>query len=289
MGSRCELQLYIPDGEDAGVIAKSIIAEIARLEQKYTRYQADSVTSAINRNAGSGRRYEVDRETRELLDYAALMYRQSDGLFDITSGSLRSVWNFKSEKIPCAEDIAAVLPRIGWQKVEWQPPFIYLPIAGMELDFGGYVKEYAADCAAARCVELGVSQGLINLGGDIHILGPHPDGRPWQVGIQHPRMAELPIATVAIQAGAITTSGDYERYMIVDGIRYCHLLDPTTGRSIQPHYASVSVVAEQCLVAGTLSTLAMLHSQNNKYWIKDMDVPFLMVTPELAIVGTLDV
>ena len=140
MGSPCELRL---SGECADEIARAAQAEIARLEAKYSRYREDSLATRINRSAGDARGIEVDAETARLLDYAATAWRESGGRFDITSGILRRAWNFKAARVPTRAEIAALLPLIGWDKLEWRSPRIVLPRAGMELDFGGYVKEYA--------------------------------------------------------------------------------------------------------------------------------------------------
>lgn len=287
MGSRCELQLYAQKTH-AQAVAGEAIALVRELEKKYSRYRDDSVTSRINGAAGSGEFVEVDEETAGLLDFAGVMYQQSDGLFDITSGILRQAWDFKSNRHPDERLLAALLPRVGWPRVEWQSPWIRLPEAGMELDFGGYVKEYTADKVADLCRGLGINHGLVNLGGDIHLLGPHPDGTPWQVGIQNPRRATGAIATIALTEGAIATSGDYERYMIIDGVRYCHLLNPHSGASLQPGYASASVIGARCLIAGAFSTIALLKSRAEPDWLAEQGLPYLLIDTQLRLSGTLE-
>lgn len=284
MGSPCELQLYMDD-QNAHQVGQQAYGLIKALEAKYSRYQSDSVTSKINQSAGAAP-LELDEETARLMDYAQVMHAQSDGLFDITSGILRKAWNFKSQQLPSSEQIEQLLPLIGWQKVEWSAPFFRLPKAGMEIDFGGYVKEYATDVVAQFCVDAGIEHGLINLGGDIHVIGPHLDGTPWQVGIQHPRLAQKAIATIDITQGAIATSGDYERFMLIDGIRYSHLLNPFTGHSIQPAYASASVIAPQCIVAGSFSTITLLKSSTEPQWIFDAGVPYLLIDQTMQMRGS---
>jgi len=286
MGSPCELRLYAPDRAQADVAAMRGKAEIARLEQVYSRYRADSVTTRINQSAGDPRGVEVDDETSGLLDYAAAAHEQSDGLFDLTSGVLRRVWDFKSGRVPDKKQIAAVLPLIGWDKVIWRRPRIALPVAGMELDFGGFVKEYTADCAAQVCRDAGIAHGLVELGGDIALVGPHPDGSSWRVGIQHPRDLKNPIAYVEIGEGAIATSGDYERFMEVKGKRYCHIMNPRTGRPAQ-HLSSVSVVAPQCLIAGTATTIAILKEKAGPAWLRELGVSYLCFDQRLRPVGNL--
>jgi thiamine biosynthesis lipoprotein len=286
MGSPCELRLYAPTRARADAAAQAGRAEIERLEQKYSRYRDDSITSRINRSAGDAAGIEVDAETAGLLDYAAQAFTQSEGRFDITSGVLRQAWDFKAGKLPQQAQIDALLPRIGWAKLRWQNPYLVLPLAGMELDFGGYVKEYTADTVAQTCRTAGVAHGLVELGGDIAIIGPHPDGAPWRVGVRDPRLPEQAVAVIDLRAGAIASSGNYERYLDIDGVRYCHILDPRSGWPVQG-MAAVSVIAPQCLVAGTASTIAMLMGDDAQNWLNALGLPYLCVDAEGAMNGRL--
>ena len=127
----------------------------------------------------------------------------------------------------------------------------------MEIDFGGFGKEYAADRAAAALLAQGIESGYVNLSGDVHVLGPKADGAPWGIGIQHPRDPRKVIATIPVHRGGLATSGDYERYFEQDGKRYCHILNPHTGMPVN-HWQSVSVLASTTLTAGSLCTIAML-------------------------------
>lgn len=276
MGSPCQVKVYAPGEERARAAAQAACDEVLRLEKKYSRYLDDSLTARINRSAGDAAGIEVDEETAALLDYAAVAHRESGGLFDITSGILRRAWDFKSGRLPAQCEIDALLPLVGWHQVRWGRPRLVLPRAGMQLDFGGYVKEYAADAAAAHLANLGIRHGLVDLGGDIRILGPHPDGQSWRVGIRDPGGAGA-IGVLDLSAGAIATSGDYERGMVVEGRRYSHLLDPRTGWPVES-FASVSVVAPQCLVAGTATTTALLMGTvRGGAWLDDLGLPNLRI------------
>lgn len=123
-------------------------------------------------------------------------------------------------------------------------------------------------------------------GGDIAVVGPHPDGGAWRVGIRHPRDPEKPIAYVELREGAVATSGDYERFMEVDGQRYCHILNPQTGLPAR-HLASVSVLAPQCLIAGTATTVAMLREGEGEAWLESLGLPYLVVSQRMRVSGTL--
>jgi thiamine biosynthesis lipoprotein len=283
MASPCNLQM---DGQDERLMrqaAKAAIAEVQRIEQKFSRYREASVVSRINRAAGL-QAVTVDAETQGLLDFADALWRQSGGLFDATSGVLRRAWDFKKARLPEADQLQALLPLVGWQQLERKGQQVRLKQVGMELDFGGFGKEYAADRAAAVLQSYGMQHALVNLGGDLHALGdrglPEFDAAPWQIDIQPPRLQAdrqaSALATLPLTRGGLATSGDYERFFILDGKRYCHVLDPRTGWPVQ-HWQSVSVLAANTVTAGALTTIAMLKGAQARAWLDEQDVNYLMV------------
>jgi thiamine biosynthesis lipoprotein len=287
MGSPCEFSFFCESRNEAAILAEICGREVDRLERKFSRYREDSLASRINRSAGDGSGVEVDPETASLLDFAATAHRESGGRFDPTSGVLRRVWDFKSGCLPSPEAIAETRSLVGWSKVEWTKPRIRLHLPGMELDFGGFVKEYAADRVAQLCRERGLGSGLIDLGGDLAVVGPHPDGSPWLVGIRDPGSPGRALARIAIDRGGLATSGDYERFMIVDGIRYSHLLDPRTGNCHRGGPACVSIKAPHCLVAGIASTIAMLHGESEApEFLSRVGLPHLLVEQSGKVSGT---
>jgi thiamine biosynthesis lipoprotein len=278
MGTQCRIRIEGASLQIAQDAAQAAIDEVRRIEAKYSRYRADSIVSRINAAAGSGAVVEVDAETADLLDFAASLHAYSQGLFDITTGVLRSVWDFRSACIPDPAAVREVLARVGWQRVDWQRPGVALTVAGMELDFGGFGKEYAADRAGTLLAEHGIASGFVNLGGDIRVIGPRPDGSNWSFGIAHPRRSGEVIAGLELAQGGLATSGDYERYLEVDGKRYCHILDPRTGWPVQ-HWQSVSVFGPACLAAGALSTIAMLQGPAAHDFLRSEGVGFLTIGP----------
>lgn len=288
MASTCEIRIAGMSRRSAEPLARAAIAEVQRIESKFSRYREASVVSRINAGAGRGQPVEVDVETADLLDFAAQLHAGSGGLFDITSGMLRQAWDFKAKRRPTEAQLAALLPRVGWTQVRWQrrgpgqPGRIELPRAGMELDFGGFGKEYAADRAATLLQERGVRHGMVNLGGDIRLIGPRLGGRPWVLGVQHPRQADALVARVELGDGALATSGDYERFFELDGVRYCHILDPRSGRPVS-HWQSVSVVAPACLAAGALTTIAMLLQGEALDFLRGQNVGFLAIDAQGAV------
>jgi len=285
MGSPCEIQLFAATEAQARHAVDLVVADIERLEARYSRYRDDSLLSAINRVAASGGAITVDAETASLLDYAQACHVQSDGLFDITSGVLRRAWRFDEPRLPDPAEVERLLERVGWDRLIWTRPELSFPTPGLEIDFGGIVKEYAADRAAALCLEAGLARGAINLGGDIRVLGPRADGSPWRVGIRHPRNKDTAL-TIPLARGALASSGDYERCVVIDGVHYSHILNPKTGAPVRG-LASVSVVADLCVVAGSASTIAMLREAQGPAWLEALGSPCLWVTIDGEIGGSL--
>lgn len=284
MGCPCEIHLY---GAHANAVLDLARAEIERLEAKYSRYRDDSLISRINRSAGQSRGVAVDDETASLLNYVCVAYAQSDGLFDPTAGVLRRAWDFSTQRLPSQQQIDNLLPLIGWDRVSWQPPHLLLPTAGMQLDFGGLVKEYTADSVARLCREQGIRHGMVDLGGDLAVVGPHPDGTPWRVGIRDPWGKQQAIATIELMDGGLATSGDYERHIEVNGTRYGHILDPRSGWPVQS-LVSASVWAPRCVVAGTAATVAMLKGTGAVNWLHAAGVHSLCIDRDGALRNSSD-
>lgn len=284
MGCPCELRFDADSKEAFSWAVEPCLHEIRRFETKYSRYLPDSVTSAINRAAGASA-VPIDAETAAILSYAAVCHEQSDGLFDITSGVFRRVWHPQRTTLPSRQELDACAAKVGWDKVRYSDRRVYLPLPEMELDFGGVVKEYAADAAAAVARDAGIHHGFINLGGDIRIVGPQSDGRPWPIGIVHPLHTDTAIATLSLAEGAVTTSGGYERFVEIEGRRYSHLVDPRTGWPVDG-LLSVSVIASQATVAGSIATVALLQPQANALsWLERCGAPYLAVDAELRCRG----
>jgi thiamine biosynthesis lipoprotein len=258
MASPNELQIWHDDQRQARTLADTAIADVRRIEAKYSRYRDESVTARINRAAG-GAAVAIDAETYALLVYADRCHLLSAGRFDITSGVLRHAWDFRRSppRLPDEAEVTAATALIDWHSVEWSRGSVRLPRRGMEIDFGGIGKEYAADRMATICHEGGAPHALANLGGDVRAAGPQHDGAPWRVGISHPRLVGAVTATVEIEGGAVATSGDYQRFFDLDGRRYCHIIDARSGQPVT-RWQSISVLAPLCVVAGSCATIAML-------------------------------
>ncbi len=273
LGGPCEVLVDTDDRDEAARALGTAAREARRIEIAFSRYLEDSIVQRINRSAGEP--VTVDEETTALLEYAATCHAASGGLFDITSGVLRRVWRFDgSERIPDPAAVAELLPYVGWNHVTWEPPRITLP-AGMEIDLGGIGKEYAVDLAAALVAREVRSAFVVNFGGDLFANRAQRGGRPWAVGVDDPgHTGESMIHRIELERGGLATSGDARRFVMRNGRRLGHILDPRTGWPVEDAPRSVTVIAGTCLEAGTLSTIAFLHGARAAEFLAGLGVQF---------------
>ena len=266
MATPCEMRLETDDAELARRAGRAVEAEARRIEAKYSRYLPDSVVGRIN--ASGGKEIAVDAETAHLLNFAAQCHAVSNGLFDITSGVLRRIWRFDgSDCVPTPDRIKSLRSLIGWRRVTWKPPAIILP-AGMEIDFGGLAKEYAVDRALAALGAITALPALVNFGGDLRVTGPRRGGKAWNVAIEHVEQDGELAGMLELTDGALATSGDRRRYLLKDGVRYGHILDPRTASPVKDAPRSVTVAAATCIAAGMTATLAMLNGAQAESFLK---------------------
>jgi thiamine biosynthesis lipoprotein len=269
MASPCEVLLDMgerPRAESLGALARD---EARRIEQKFSRYAEGNILHQINSSAG--RPLTVDAETAGLLDFADRLHGLSGGRFDITSGILRRVWIFDgSDRVPSRGQAKALLPRVGWEKAHWNNPVLELP-EGMEIDLGGIGKEYAVDRVAAMLAEQTPAAFLVNFGGDLRAVGTRSGGRPWEVGVERPGFENQAHLQLNLEQGALATSGDANRFLLRNGVRYPHILNPRTGWPVLKAPRSVTVLADTCTEAGCLATLAMLEGAGAENFLREQD------------------
>jgi thiamine biosynthesis lipoprotein len=260
MACPCEVLIEAVPEALAQQIVDAVAASAWRVERKFSRYRTNSAVHRINESCG--RPVLVDAETANLLDFAATLTKLSDGAFDITSGVLRKAWTFDGgDHVPSQREIEALLEFVGWDKATWRSPTFTLP-AGMQIDFGGIGKEYAVDSAAVlvETIAPGVSC-VINFGGDMAARNPRRDGIPWRIGIESADHSGSARQIVELLRGGIATSGDSRRFVYRDGQHYSHILDARTGWPVPNAPRSITVAADTCTQAGTLTTLAMLQGE----------------------------
>jgi thiamine biosynthesis lipoprotein len=271
MASPCEVHVPGADHETAERVFEAVVTETRRIEHKFSRYRPDNVVHRIN--TAQGEPMAVDEETAGLLNYADRLFDLSGGRFDITSGALRKVWRFDgSDRVPRASDVREVLRRVGWKRARWEPPVLTLE-PGMEIDLGGIGKEYAVDRAGALARTIW-PRGLLNFGGDLMAFGAGIDSNAWTVGVEGLTATGLPATRIRLMVGALATSGDARRYLLKNGKRYGHILDPRTGWPVEHAPRSVTVAAPTCTHAGMLATFAMLHGADAETFLEDEGVDY---------------
>ena len=273
MAGPCEILVDTDSQPRAQRALELAQSEARRIERKFSRYLPDSEVGRINGSRGAP--VTVDEETALLLDYAATCYEMSLGMFDITSGVLRRAWKFDgSDRVPTEATVAGLLPHVGWSRVAWGDHTLTLP-AGMEIDLGGIGKEYAVDRAANLIAAQFPDSFVVNFGGDLYASGLRRGGRPWGIGVDDPeRTGRAAVSRIPLSQGGLATSGDARRYILFEGRRLGHILNPKTGWPIEGAPRSVTVIAPTCVEAGTLSTLAYLKGSGARDFLEAAGVEF---------------
>ena len=273
MASPCELLIDTQDEKLAKQLTSIAQAEVTRIEKKFSRYRTDNLLHQINHSQGQS--VIIDDETYRLLLFANTCFELSDGMFDLSSGVLRKAWNFNgSDQLPSPELVSSLLPRVGWQRLRFTSNELIMP-ADMELDFGGIGKEYAVDCVAKLCNQLAPKLSVVvNFGGDIQVTCPRKKDQSWHIGIESLQGEDLTAQLLHIKAGGLATSGDARRFLLKDGKRYSHILNPNTGYPVEDAPRSVTVAASHCIQAGLLATLALLQGPEAEQFLLNQNVQF---------------
>lgn len=203
-------------------------AELERIDQLMSEWRPNSPISQVNAAAGTGV-VEVPAELRELIQRSVDYSRKSEGTFDITWRGMGRIWRFDDQfRVPSAVEVEAARKRVDFTRIQIEGNRVGLP-AGMNIGLGGIAKGYAVDRAMAVLEGRGVRDALVNGGGDVLVRGSR-NGKPWRLGIQHPRAEHgTLLGSLPLSSGALVTSGDYERFRMMDGVRYHHIIDPRTG------------------------------------------------------------
>lgn len=257
LGTIVTITAYGPEAERALDLAAN---EFRSVERTMSRFAPDSEVAEINRQAGS-REVEVSPATLEVLGLALRYGDLSGGALDVTVTPLMEAWGFGGDeheevaRLPSEAELEEARALVDYRRVEVRADGkVFLPEAGMALDLGAVAKGYAVERAAATLREAGVRGALINAGGTVKGIGNRPDGRPWRVGLQDPLRPEEVMNIISLADGeAVVTSGDYQRFIEVDGRRYSHIIDPATGYPAE-RLASVTIVGGDAFVADALST-----------------------------------
>lgn len=256
MGTMVEITALGPDHALCDRAMEQAFQEIEAVDRLMSTFKADSQVSRLNRLSGKAW-VSLDPEVLEVLEAAALYSRQSEGAFDITVVPLLRLWGFYREKghLPSPQEIDRARSRVNYRDLWIDRPRgrARLKRRGMAIDLGAIAKGYAVDEAVEALKKNGIRKGLVNAGGDLYAFGRPEEKGPWMVGLQHPREREKIATVLEIEDRAVATSGNYERYFVLKGKRYTHILNPRTGRPIQG-MASVTVLADSAMKADALAT-----------------------------------
>ncbi len=256
MGSRFEITAIHEDAQTAWDGINAAIAEITRIEKLISSWDPNSQTSKINQNAGVSA-VKVDRELFELISRAIRISNLTDGAFDISYASMDRIWKFDGSMatMPKADVVKKAASKIDYKNIELvdSNTTVYLKEKGMKIGFGAIGKGYAAQKAKEVMITLGIENGVVNAAGDLAAWGRQENGEHFKVGIADPKNKEHIMSWLDVNNGAIVTSGDYERYVMLDGKRYAHIIDPRTGYPTTG-IKSVTIICPNPELADALAT-----------------------------------
>lgn len=261
MGNTFEFTVVANDEKWALEKIGLAVDEIRRIEKLLTTFDDNSQTNQVNRMAGI-EPVPVDREVFELIKRSLKISRVTDGAFDITYGSIdKRLWNFDRSmtSLPDAETARQSVRLINYRNVllNEQACTVMLKEKGMRIGFGGIGKGYAADMARNLLVKAGVHSGIVNASGDLVAWGKQANGEPWTIGIAHPDNARSAFSRLNISGLAVATSGNYEKYILIDGKKYSHTINPKTGLPVTG-IKSVSIISPYAEIADAMATPVMV-------------------------------
>jgi FAD:protein FMN transferase len=255
MGNRFDIGVIGSEKAEAEQAIEKSIAEIKRIEALLTTFSDDSQTNQINQNAGI-KPVKVDKEVYALIERAQRISKLTQGAFDLSYGSLdKSFWNFdqKMTQLPSVEQALKAVGLIDYRNIVLEEGTVFLREKGMRIGFGGIGKGYAADRAKQVLQAEGFENGVVNASGDMHAWGVKEDGQSWKVGISNPDSPKEVIAEFELKNAAVATSGNYEKFVWIDGVKYSHTIHPKTGFPIRG-IKSVTVFAPFAELADALTT-----------------------------------
>lgn len=255
MGTKAMVTIYgLEDGEAAAAAAEAL-GEIHRIESVISNWREDSELSRLNRRSGDGP-VRISPELHGLLERSAGYCEASGGAFDVTALPLVRLWGFRGGEpsVPRRTALDEALGRVGCGRFRLDAGDTTAALdAGVEIDLAGVGKGYAVDMCAKALIERGVTSGLVNLGGNMYAIGAPPGRRGWTIGIRDPGGSAGVVGELVLSDAAVSTSGNYENFVVIGGERYGHIIDPRTGKTVDS-VLSVTVIAESAEEADALST-----------------------------------
>jgi thiamine biosynthesis lipoprotein len=279
MGSRFEITVVAKDSIEAKDYIDAAVVEITRIEKLISSWDLASQTSEINRNAGI-KPVKVDEELYNLIGRSVEISKLTDGAFDISFASMDKIWKFDGSmtEMPSKEAIKQSVAKVGYQNILLDPEnfTVFLKLEGMKIGFGAIGKGYAADKAKKLLMEKGVSGGIVNASGDMNTWGKQPNREFWKVAITNPLDKNKAFALLPLNENAVVTSGNYEKYVTFNGIRYTHIIDPRTGYPATG-IISATVFAPKAEIADALATSIFVMG-------KDVGIDFINQLPKIECI-----
>lgn len=271
MDTIVSITIYAEAEVDTNSIFQAVLLEIERLESILSAHKPSSDVAKIDAAAGKNP-VAVNNETLEVVAKALEYAELTNDAFDITLAPVLRLYDFHQQKRPSRNQLANALVMVDWRKVELNATAgtVFLAEENMQLDLGGIAKGYIVDRAADLVQEHNIEYAVINAGGDIRVLGPKPDDTPWRIGIKDPDNPQGLFGIVEINGGSIVTSGDYERFFEVEGVRYHHIIDPYTGLPADS-LRSVTVIAPTAELADILSTAVFVLGEAGIELVEQLD------------------
>lgn len=276
--------------EDKSLIDQAV-EKVLEIDDMMSAFKRHSDVSRLSHNAGY-RFVKINNETLKLLKHSIKFSKMSCGAFDITIRPLVELWGIgkKQNYIPSESEIENTKGLVNYNDIliDEDSFFASLKNPGQAVDLGSIAKGYAADEVRKILLNNGITNGLINLGGNIITIGNRPDGKPWQIGIQNPLAPTGQyLGILSVTDKTIVTSGSNERFFIKNGIRYHHILDPRTGRPAQSSLLSVTAVCDSSTDADALTTaLFVLGLENGMHLLKKLKAQAIFITEDLGIITT---
>lgn len=257
MGNTFEITVVADNEIWANEKLQLAVEEIKRIEKLLTTFNERSQTNQINQQAGITA-VKVDKEVFELIERSIRISKVTDGAFDITYGSIdKKLWNFDQTMtaLPSVNEAKSMVRLINYQNIilNREESTVMLKEVGMRLGFGGIGKGYAAEMAKALLIKQGVKSGIVNASGDLTTWGNQPNGKPWTIGIVDPDHKKQPFSYLDVTNMAVATSGNYEKYVLIDGVKYSHTINPKTGLPITG-IKSVTIISPNAEIADAMAT-----------------------------------
>ncbi len=256
MGSRFDITVVANNEAEGNEYIDLAVSEISRIEKMISSWDSLSETSTIIRNAGI-KAVEVDKELFDLISRAIKISELTDGAFDISYASMDRIWKFDGtmKKLPTEEEVATSVAKVGYKNIilNTSEQTVFLKNKGMRIGFGALGKGYAADKTKQLLISKGVNAGIINASGDLTTWGKQPDGTSWMIGITNPLNDNKVFSWFPLDNNAVVTSGNYEKFAVLNGKRYSHIIDPRTGWPASG-LTSVTIFAPKAELADALAT-----------------------------------